>query len=385
MQTVTHTFTTSALNQTLRRSSTVLPTLTRNLAGLERSGVRSLHTDASPAKSLKTSATPNSSPDGNFLTRVRNQVAQLISASQQAYKDSGIKYTPVKIEEKRFFDVDKTGPLPTTVKDRSYGTFVKEKAWKEEGDEVKLKAELKLAQLTTSTGYTASAEGYLGKGTLQGEAGLSHRHQTAQTRVNVTGGMAVGYLFISMKDQAGYLGGEAIAGVKGEEFEPPSLKNVRMELFKPILSMQVERRDLQNGTLVMAKLNLANVLKELGRLENEGGLPRLDKMFSGERKVFDEKLSKLYRDVGDAFETEYRALEDSEVSLRIDEAVEDSLGNWRSDGEGWSQHALDLLKRDLLVSNVMANVLGLNKEQADALPVFKLGERLYNERIASQL
>lgn len=382
MLTTTRTFTSPSVLNTALRSTTRAPTATRHLLDLGSTGVRSIHTGTSPGKSLKTSATPVRSPDATLLSKLRACVQDLVLSGRQAYGASGLKYTPVKIETKQFWDADKTGPRSTTVTDRSYGALSKETAWKDEDGEVKLKGEVKALQVATSKGYTASLEVYVGKSTLQGEVGVNSPRGTTQARMNVTGGMALGYVFISMKDQAGYLAAGVAGVLQGRDVELPSLKNVRMELFKPILSVQLERRDLQNGTLIMGKLNLANVLKEIDRLGQEGGVPRLDKMLSGESKTFDEKLAKAYRDLGDAFEREFRSLQENGVAARIDETVEDRLGDWRSDGEGWSQSSLERLKQDILVSTVMANVLGLDKDHTSALPVFKLGERLYNERIS---
>jgi len=349
--------------------------LTRNLSKLGSEGIQNRGFRSSPVayKDFKSSVTPGKSPDGDLLSRLKDKAARWCASAD-------IKSAFYKLEIKTLIDADKIGPWHAEVEEHSYGILSKEGGGKSRFLDVKVKGEIKGAQVNLATGVSTSAEIYAGKFTIQGEAGLKNFHLTEQSRINVTRGMGLGYVFIGLKDQVLSPGGEGGATI-------PSLKNVRMELCKRILSAQLEKRDLQDGTLVMTKLNLANALSWVqdGLKPGAEELPDPSKMVTIEKKVFDAGLNQAYRALGKNFAQAFAELKKAGVLEKLDETVEHELGDWRSDGEGWSTEALGMLKLDILKSTLLANALGLSKGEADAVPVYRLATRLFDEFVEGKL
>ncbi|MFD4838677.1 hypothetical protein ACFWP0_14315 [Achromobacter sp. NPDC058515] len=354
---------TPGLTGGLRRAA---PSMTQNLRNLGSGaiGSRGFHTSTPLLKDLKNGATPATRTDGGFLARMSSGIKKMMEAAN-------IKYTPSKFESKEVLDISKYGPKWAAVDESSYGTVSKSADWKSHFVDAGAKAEIKGVQVIAGHGMFSAGEVHVGKATLQADLGVKGLHQTWQSSVSLTGGTSLFNLRAAWSGLDGGLG------------EAPSLKTLRMASFKPLLSVQLEQRDLQNGTLVMFKLNAANLLNFLGEGLQEGKLPNPGKLLTGENKIFNDKLHQAYRAVAEDFVQHYRALERAGVPERIDAMVEDALGDWRSDGEGWSPQALAMFKRDILNSQVLADVLGLDKEHANALPVYRLAARLFNEGIAN--
>lgn len=357
-------FTKPLLNTTTRAAAAEV-SVSRNLSNLSSKNIQSRGIHSSRVlydKDLKSTATPEKRPDGGVLSRFKDKIATLCESA-------GVKLSSYKLEEKMLVDADKIGPWYAKVSEHSFGIAAREDNWKSRFLDLKAKSELKGAQVNIGEGVSRSMEVYAGKGTILGEIGVKSLHLTDQARLNVTGGVGLGYLFIGWKDQV-------TGGLDG--VEAPSLKNFRMELLKPILSAQLERRDLQNGTLAMAKLNAANLLDWVIKAA-EGEPLDPTKMITIEKKVFDAELNRIYHALGQDFAQAFEAMKKAGVPKQIDDIVEHGLGDWRSDGEGWSPEALDMLKSDILNSQVLASTLALTKENADAVPIYRLAARFHDE------
>ena len=335
-----------------------------NLPDKGSAGVRSkrMAVPVKQAKPLAQTATPEKTVSGGLLAKVHKQVAERL------------KVVAVKHETKNVFDVDKG--IKGLVQDRSYGVVSLDVGKKSRYLDLTAKAEARGLQATVGTGMSSSLEVHAGKVTVQGEVGITGLREVSQARVNVTLGKSLGHLFISLKDVV-------TDGVKESldqgMLAPPSLKSFRVALCKPILTMQLEQRDLQNGTLALAKFNLANALDWVGEGLEQGEPPNLGKMITRESKVFDAKLKQTYESMGDAYEKTYRQMEKEGVLERINEQFAHTLGDWRSDGEGYAPEVLDQLASDTMKSQVLARVLALPPENGNALPIFRLAGRLHHD------
>lgn len=339
---------------------------TRNLFGMgaANTGVRSMHTDAKPGKSLADSARPSGAPDAG-------RAQQYLSALWNA-----IKFELYKSESKTVIDADKLGYKQASITEHSLGTASLEKSAKSVYLDVKGKLEAKALQVNVGTGEVYSLEVHAGKASAQTEVGIKSLHQTDQVRFNVTLGKTAGYFFISVKDLIANAMKES-----GEHGEPslPSLKNLRAQPWKTTFTGQIELRDLQNGTMTMPKFNLAYLLDAYnGELKDDEHFDPT-KLVTRESKTFDPKLHQTYHALGNEFARVFRDLQEQGVMDKIDTSFEDALGDWRSDGEGYHPDTLATFKLDAFKSQVLANLLGLKLENADAVPVFRLADRYYRE------
>ncbi|OZI46639.1 hypothetical protein [Bordetella genomosp. 5] len=342
----------------------------RNLVGMGSAnrGVRSMHTDAGPGKSLADRARPSGAPDAG---RTRQYLTALWNA---------IKFDRYKSETKTVIDADKLGYTSGSITEHSYGIATLEKAAKSAYLDVKGKLEAKALQVNVGTGRVTSLEVHAGKATAQTEVGVKSLHQTGQVRINVTLGKTAGYFFISVKDLIANALKES-----GEQGEPslPTLKNLRAQPLKTTFTGQIELRDLQNGTLTMPKFNLAYVLDVYNGELKEGETFDPTKLVTRETKTFDPKLHQTYQDLGREFARVFKELQEQGVMDKIDASFEDALGDWRSDGEGYHPDTLATFKLDAFKSQVMASVLGLKLENADAVPIFRLADRYHREFVLS--
>ncbi|MFJ1302029.1 hypothetical protein ACILG0_18850 [Pseudomonadota bacterium AL_CKDN230030165-1A_HGKHYDSX7] len=335
-----------------------------NLPDKGSAGVRGKRMDVpvKQARPLAQTAQPEKTVSGGLLAKVHKQISE------------SIKVVGVKKETKNVFDIDKG--IKGMVHDRSFGVVSLEVGKKSRYLDLMAKAEGRGLQATVGTGASSSLEVHAGKATVQGEVGITGLREASQARINVTVGKSLGHLFISLKDVV-------MDGMKESldqgVLAPPSLKSFRLALCKPILTVQLEQRDLQNGTLALAKFNLANVMDWVGEGLEKGELPNLGKMITGESKVFDAKLKQTYENMGEAYEKTFRQMEKEGVLERIGEQFTHALGDWRSDGEGYAPEVLDRLALDTMKSQVLARLLALPPENGNALPIFLLASRLHND------